>query len=91
MELPIICPHCGNHGHEGDVWPRNADVPFKLVEEVLRSFEFSAVVDEKGRLDIMGDVDTDSVDWESGTNLRFECMACFGQFAIPENASVDFD
>ena len=91
MDLPIVCPHCGNHGHPSDVWPRNAGVPFKLVEDVVRSFEFSADLDENGALDIFGDVETDSVDWESGCNLRIECMACFGQFALPENANVDFD
>jgi len=91
MELPIACPHCGNHGHPKDRWTTNAPVPFKLVEDVVRSFAFSATIDKKGALDILGDVDTDDVDWESGSNLRFECMACFGEFAMPKTASVDFD
>jgi hypothetical protein len=90
-ELPIVCPHCGNHGEPKGSWTRNGWTPFRLVEEVVRSWMFSARHDEHGRLIVIGDADHDKVDWESGTNLRFECIACFGQFAIPEGASVDFE
>ncbi|HEX8616051.1 MAG TPA: hypothetical protein VF911_00585 [Thermoanaerobaculia bacterium] len=44
-ELPIVCPHCGNHGEADGSWQANAWVPFKLIEEVVRSWEFAAVVD----------------------------------------------
>lgn len=90
-EIPIVCPSCGNHGQRKGRWRTNAAVPFKLVEEVVRSFEFTAGVDDEGKLWIVGDVETDSVDWESGTNLRIECMACFNQFPIPAGTDVEFD
>ena len=90
-ELPIVCPGCGNRGQPKGAWTNNAWVPFKLVEEVIRSFMFAAEVDANGQLNVVADVETDDVDWESGSNLRFECMGCFAQFAIPKEASVDFD
>src|SRR5260370_42028493 len=90
-ELPIVCPTCGNHGETEGEWETNAAVPFKLVEEVVRSFEFSAEMDVDGRLFIAADVETDEVDWESGTGMRLKCMACFGQFPVPDDADIDFD
>jgi hypothetical protein len=69
----------------------NAPTPFRLIEEVVRSFEFVANLDGNGALALLADVESDHVDWESGTNLRFECMRCFGQFPIPKDADVDFD
>ncbi len=89
-ELPIVCPFCGNHSEAKGRWSTNAAVPFKLVEEVVRSFEFSAELDDERRLLIDADVETDEVDWESGNGIRIECMACFGQFPIPEGADIDF-
>lgn len=91
LERPIVCPHCGNHGGSGEKWEKHASTPFKLVEEVVRSWEFSACADVDGRLRLEADTDTDEVDWESGTDLRFECMACFGQFGIPDDAEVSFE
>ncbi len=90
-ELPIICPECGNHGEPNGAWTANAWVPFKLIEEVERSYMFFAEVGENGKLELIADVEVDSIDWESGSNLRFECMACLAQFAIPEGARVEFD
>ncbi len=69
----------------------NAWTPFKLVEEVVRSWIFSANLGEDGKLSLTADSYSDSVDSESGTNLRFECMGCYGQFAVPEGAEVDFE
>lgn len=88
--LPIVCPHCGNHGHDSGAWTVNSDTPFKLVEDVVRSFEFVVEVDVDGMLHLIADVETDSVDWESGQNMRIECMECFGDFDLPENADYDF-
>ncbi len=90
-ELPIVCPYCGNHGEPNGNCKTNAWVPFRLVEEVVRSWMSSARPDREGKLQIMGDADHDQVDWTSGADLRFECMAWFGQFAIPEGAKVDFE
>lgn len=90
-DVPIVCPQCGNHGQPEDAWTNNACVPFKLIEEVIRSFMFSAELNADGQLSLVADVETDAVDWESGSNLRFECMGCFAQFAIPAEARVDFD
>lgn len=90
-ELPLRCPHCGNRGHHADVWTRNAGVPFKLVEDVVRSFEFTASLDADGRLAIVADTDSDSVDWESGHKQRLECMACFGDFPLPNDTDVDYE
>jgi hypothetical protein len=90
-ELPIVCPFCGNRGEAEGVWETNAAVPFKLVEEVVRSFEFSVQVDVDGWLFIEADVETDEVDWESGSGVRLECISCFGQFPVPDGADIDFD
>lgn len=89
-ELPIVCPHCGNHGEPDGEWQVNAWMPFKLIEEVVRSWEFEAV-QEGGVLRLTADASSDSMDWESGTNLRIECMQCFGSFPVPENAAVGFE
>jgi hypothetical protein len=89
-ELPIVCPHCGNHGEAGGEWQTNAWTPFKLIEEVVRSWIFDAGRDESGSLVLIADGGSDDVDWGSGANLRFECMQCFGEFAVPEGVRVDF-
>ena len=88
-ELGIVCPSCGNRGHHAGRWRRRARVPFRVIEDVVRSFEFSASKDEGGRLVLLIDTDTDSVDWESGTGFRFECTNCFTSFEMP--ADVDYD
>lgn len=90
-ELPIACPHCGNHGEEDGQWQINGWTPFRLVEEVVRSWTFEAHPAEGGTLVLIADASNDEVDWESGTNLRFECVQCFGQFPLPENAKVEFE
>jgi hypothetical protein len=86
-KLPIICPHCGNHGELDGPWEANAGTPFKLIEEVVRSWEFSAALDA-GQLRIRADASDESVDGESGTNLRIECKQCFESFPIPGGAVV---
>ena len=68
----------------------NAWTPFKIIEEVTRSWEFAAE-QENGRVLITADTSTDAVDWESGTDLRVECMQCFESFALPQGAEVDFE
>lgn len=90
-DLGIACPHCGNNGDDSGGWTTNAWVPFKLIEEVVRSFAFAGRREADGGLFLIADVETDSVDWESGSDLRIECMQCFGDFPIPEGAGVDFD
>lgn len=90
LELPIVCPHCGNHGEPDGEWQANAWMPFKLVEEVVRSWEFTAA--QNGlTLRLTADASSDSLDWESGTNPRIECMQCFGTFAVPEGTEVQFE
>lgn len=89
-ELPIVCPHCGNHGEPAGPWQMNAWTPFKLIEEVVRSWVFDAKMSDSGSLVIVAEGESDEVDWESGANLRFECTQCFGQFPVPEGADVDF-
>src|SRR5438093_555120 len=39
-ELLIVCPSCGDRGHQKDRWVTNARVAFRLVEDVIRSFDF---------------------------------------------------
>lgn len=86
-ELPIRCPHCGNHGQPDGAWERNAWTPFKLIEEVVRSWEFKAV--RQGEMLLLtANAADESVDGESGSNLRIECMQCFESFPIPEGAEV---
>jgi hypothetical protein len=89
LELPIICPNCGNHGEPDGQWEANAWTPFKLIEEVVRSWEFAAEA-AGDSVTLTADSESDSVDWESGTNLRVECMQCFEAFPLPENPSVSF-
>lgn len=91
IEFPIVCPHCGNHGEDGGKWEINAWGPFKLIEEVIRSWLFVPKRKEDGSLVLIADTVTDKVDWESGNDLRFECMQCFAQFPVPEGVEVDFD
>jgi hypothetical protein len=90
LELPIHCPHCGNHGEPNGAWEANAWTPFKLIEEVVRSWEFTAASRDDGLLLIANALD-ESVDCESGTNLRIECMQCFESFGMPEGAQVHFE
>ena len=90
LELPIVCPHCGNHGEAEGAWEANAWTPFKLVEEVVRSWGFAAVQDG-ATLRLTADAVSDDVDWESGTNLRIESMQCFESFALPDGAQVQFE
>jgi hypothetical protein len=67
-ELPIVCPHCGNHGEPEGEWQANAWTPFKLIEEVVRSWEFDALQDGSV-LRLTADASSDATDWESGANL----------------------
>ena len=82
-ELPIACPHCGNHGEPDGPWEANAWTPFKLIEEVVRSWEFSATA-SGGALRLIANASDGSAD----ANLRIECMQCFESFPIPEQAEV---
>ena len=91
LQLPIVCPHCGNHGERNRNWEKNGWTPFRLIEEVIRSWEFSAAVDGQGKLSLIADTNSDEVNWESGSNLRLECVECFNEFPVPEDAHVDFD
>jgi hypothetical protein len=88
--LGIVCPHCGNTGRRGGEWERYSSVPFKMVEDVIRSFEFTAEKDAGGVLNLTLDTETDSVDWESSTNIRFECRSCYGSFALPDEYEIDY-
>ena len=65
-------------------------MPFKLIEEVVRTWVFDARQDG-AVLRLMADASSDSTDWESGTNLRIECTQCFGSFALPDGAEVEFE
>jgi hypothetical protein len=76
MELPIRCPHCGNHGEPDGPWEANAWTPFKLIEEVVRSWEFMAA-DTGDGLRLTVNACDESIDGESGTSLCIECMQCF--------------
>lgn len=89
-ELAIVCPHCGNDGRDDGRWKVNGWTPFRLVEEVMRSWMFEAQRDPDGTLVLTADASNDKVDWESGTNLRLECVSCFGTFALPDGAELEF-
>ncbi|MBW3564892.1 MAG: hypothetical protein KY459_09230 [Acidobacteria bacterium] len=91
QETFILCPSCGNDGNEDVAWERNAHVPFRLVECVLRSWDFEIREQPDGSPILVGDTNTDTVDWESGDGLRLECCACFNQFSVPEGLEVDFE
>jgi hypothetical protein len=86
----LQCPHCGNDGSDEDDWVKQSTAPFRLIENVSRTWEFDAVkLGATWLLD--GDSGTDEVDWDSGDGLRLECCSCFGEFPIPEGFEVDFD
>lgn len=91
IDLSIICPHCGNRGETGGAWESNSPTPFRLIEDVVRTFPLSAERRADGVLILTGDAQDDAVDWESGTNLRMECAQCFGEFPLPDGAVVDFE
>jgi hypothetical protein len=88
--LGIVCPHCGNTGRRGGKWERYSSVPFKVVEDVIRSFEFTAEKDADGVVSLTVDTETDSVDWESSTNVRFECRSCYRSFELPDGYELDY-
>jgi hypothetical protein len=69
----------------------NAWTQFKLIEQVTRSWVFSAEIDDGGKLLLRGDSNSDDVDWQSGVGMRFECMQCFGEFPLPTGAMVEID
>lgn len=89
--LAISCPKCGNTGRPGDAREKNGEVPFKVVEDVVRSWTFSASREADGKLILVVDTESDDVDWESGTGLRFECMGCFFEFPLPDAHQVIFE
>src|SRR5690349_9471109 len=90
-ELPIVCPHCGNHGEDDGTWSENSWAPFRLIEEIVRSWIFSAEIGVDGALVLTADPGSDEVDFESGAEYRFECLQCFGEFPVPESARVEFE
>ena len=89
-EAGLACPHCGNSGEAKGSWERNSSVPFKLIEDVIRSWKFSVTRGVDGTTLLLADTATDSVDWESGLNTRLECMECFDQFPLPEGFGLDY-
>ncbi|MFZ2491484.1 MAG: hypothetical protein WA208_08360 [Thermoanaerobaculia bacterium] len=88
-ELPIVCPECGSHGEPDKKWSRYSNVPFKIAEDVVRTFDFTAE-QVNGKLGIGIVVDTDDVDWESGIGFTIQCMKCYARFPIPDDADTDF-
>jgi hypothetical protein len=87
-ELPIQCPHCGNHGEPGGPWEENGWMPFKLFEEVVRSWMFGATREDDV---LLLTADGYSGDWKGETTVSIECQQCFELFPLPEGARVDFD
>lgn len=83
LELPIVCPHCGNHGEPEGAWQANAWTPFKLIEEVVRAWEFTAA-ESGGTLCLSAN----ACDGASDASFQIECMQCFESFPIPEGAAV---
>jgi len=65
-ELPVRCPHCGNHGQPDGAWEANTWTPFKLIEEVVRSWEFTAAQSGHG-LTLTANACDESIDWETST------------------------
>ena len=87
LELPICCPHCGNHGEADGEWQANGWTPFRLIEEVVQSWLFTPVRDGEG-LALIADAAQGA---GPSTNLQFECMQCFELFPLPESAKVRFE
>ena len=54
-DFSIVCPHCGNRGESGGEWEMNAWSPFKLIEEVIRSWLFVPQRQEDGSLLLVAD------------------------------------
>ena len=89
--LGIVCPFCGNRGLDDAAWLLNGDVPFRLVEDVARSWTFSAARISGDGLVMIADANRDDVDWENGLNRRLECMQCLAQFPLPADVIVNFE
>lgn len=88
-EIGVRCPECGNAGHPG-LWEAHAHVPFQIMERVARMWSFVPKRTAVGPLVLEVVVDSEAVDWESGSGLGLLCMACFSEFEINENLEVDF-
>lgn len=87
QDLPIYCPHCGNQGKDGGVWEENGWTPFRLLEEVVRSWLFTPVNRDDG-LSLIADV---AAGTDPLSHLQIECGECFGVFPLPEKVNVRFD
>ncbi len=86
-ELPISCPHCGNHGQAGGEWEENGWTPFRLIEEVVQSWQFTPVERGDG-LSLIADA---AAGTDPLTNLQIECGQCFELFSLPEKTKVQFE
>ena len=87
QELPICCPHCGNHGQAGGEWEENGWTPFRLIEEVVQSWQFMPVKGREG-LTLIADA---AAGTDPLTNLQVECGQCFELFPLPEKTKVQFE
>lgn len=89
--LGIECPSCGNRGNDDALWAANGPTPFRLVEDVARSWTFTARFSLGIGLIVVANASQDEIDWESGSNRRFECMQCLTQFPLPSRIIVSFE
>jgi hypothetical protein len=89
--VALVCPECCNDATgAGQEWLVNGPTPFRLVEDVTRSWTLTARCEDAEGLILMVDTDRDRVDWENGTNRRVECVQCLTHFPLPFGAVVRF-
>lgn len=86
-ELPICCPHCGNHGEAHGEWQANGWTPFRLIEEVVQSWQFTPVKDGE----VLSLIAYAAEGADPSTNLQIECVQCFEVFPLPEKTKVQFE
>lgn len=85
----IVCPTCGNAGIEDGRWLLNDGVPFRIVENLERSWAFRP---QRIGSRVIATIDSahDRIRWEAGSDRRLECEQCLDQFPIPSSLEIDF-
>ncbi len=89
--LRIVCPICGNAGERDGAWLYHDSTPFRLVEDVRRSWPFEPKRCDDGGMLAVVDAASDRIDWQNGANRRLACMACLGEFPIGQECQIAFE
>lgn len=73
----ITCPHCGSTYSEGD----NVEEKFRYLEDIVCYRRVQGL--SEGKIVVDGMYESGE-GYDDGTNPRFECRKCLGEFEVPE-------